>query len=77
MTPVEMLQDPTFKRDLENRIVRHINDEYMRAGMSPPLPKFRNDVVHYDDKTPNKLANRLRAGMRILAKALDEKDASK
>lgn len=77
MTKIELLQNPAFKRSLENRIVRHINDEYMRAGMSPPLPKFRNDVVHYDDKAPNKLASRLRTGMRILAKTLDEKDASK
>lgn len=77
MTKTELLQDKAFKRNLEQRIVRHINDEYMRAGMSPPLPKFKDDAVRYDDKTPNKLASRLRAGMRILAKALDEKEETK
>lgn len=32
MTHFEMLQNPNFKLNLEQRIVRHINDEYMRTG---------------------------------------------
>ncbi len=41
----------------------HINTEYMKAGMSPPLPKFRNDVATYDEANVTKLAKRIRVGL--------------
>ena len=72
-TYMQKLQDPTFKRSLENKIVAHINTEYMKAGMSPPLPKFRNDVATYDEENVTKLAKRIRVGIVLLAQTLDEK----
>ncbi|MHA3061205.1 hypothetical protein ACX1NY_11350 [Acinetobacter sp. ANC 4631] len=72
MTYIEMLQDANFKRRLETKIVAHINDEYMKAGISPPLPKFRNNMVNYDEPSVTKLANRVRTGAVLLAQLLDE-----
>lgn len=77
MTHIDMLKDPAFKRSLENKIVAHINTEYMKAGMSPPLPKFRNDVATYDEANVTKLANRVRTGAVLLAQLLDEKEKIK
>lgn len=77
MTHIEMLQDPDFKRSLENKIVAHINTEYMKAGMSPPVPKFRNNMATYEEANVTKLANRVRTGMVLMAQALDEKDIKK
>ena len=74
---IQQLQDPTFKRSLENKIVAHINTEYMKAGMSPPLPKFRNNMAIYEEANVTKLANRVRTGMVLMAQALDEKDIKK
>ena len=42
---IQQLQDPTFKRSLENKIVAHINHEFSKAGRELPLPKFRDNVV--------------------------------
>ncbi|MHA3104649.1 hypothetical protein [Acinetobacter sp. ANC 3791] len=72
MTHIEMLQNADFKRRFENKIVAHINAEYMKAGMSPPLPKFRNNVANYDEANVTKLANRVRTGAVLLAQLLDE-----
>lgn len=72
MTNIEMLQTPDFKRRLENKIVAHINAEYMKAGMSPPLSKFRNDMANYDEPNVAKLANRVRTGAVLFAQLLDE-----
>lgn len=77
MTHIEMLQDPDFKRSLENKIVAHINTEYMKAGMSPPVPKFRNNMATYEEANVTKLANRVRTGMVLMAQALDEKGNNK
>lgn len=77
MTHIEMLQDPDFKRSLENKIVAHINTEYMKAGMSPPVPKFRNNMATYEEANVTKLANRVRTGMVLFAQALDEKGKPK
>lgn len=77
MTHIEMLQDPDFKRSLENKIVAHINTEYMKAGMSPPVPKFRNNMATYEEANVTKLANRVRTGMVLMAQALDEKENAK
>lgn len=77
MTHLEMLQDPDFKRSLENKIVAHINTEYMKAGMSPPVPKFRNNMAVYEEVNVTKLANRVRTGMVLMAQALDEKENAK
>lgn len=72
MTYLEMLQDADFKRRFENKIVAHINAEYMKVGISPPLPKFRNNVANYDEANVTKLANRVRTGAVLLAQFLDE-----
>lgn len=77
MTHIEMLQNPDFKRSLENKIVAHINTEYMKAGMSPPVPKFRNNMATYEEANVTKLANRVRTGMVLFAQALDEKNQVK
>lgn len=75
MTHVEMLQDPNFKRQLESKIVAHINNEFSKRGLELPLPKFRNNIATYDDPNVAKLATRCRAGAVLFAQLLDEKDA--
>ena len=37
MTHIEMLQNPEFKRSLENKIVAHINTEYKKRGLIAPF----------------------------------------
>ena len=73
MTHVEMLKDPNFKRQLESKIVAHINNEFSKRGLELPLPKFRNNIATYDDPNVAKLATRCRAGAIMLAQLLDEK----
>ena len=77
MTHIEMLKDPNFKRNLDNKIVAHINHEFSKAGRELPLPKFRDNVVTYDDPNVMKLVKRCRAGAILLAQLLDEKEAVK
>lgn len=77
MKHIELLQNPDFKRSLENKIVAHINAEYLKLGISPPLPKFRNNMATYDEANVTKLANRVRTGAVLLAQLLDEKDQVK
>lgn len=77
MTHIEMLQNPNFKRKLENKIVAHINHEFSKSGRELPLPKFRNDMVTYDDANVMKLVNRIRTGAALLAQLLDEKEDAK
>ena len=74
---IQQLQDPTFKRSLENKIVAHINHEFSKAGRELPLPKFRDNVVTYDDPNVMKLVKRCRSGAVLLAQLLDEKEAVK
>lgn len=77
MTHIEMLQNPIFKRKLENKIVAHINHEFSKAGRELPLPKFRNEMVTYEDTNVTKLVNRIRAGAVLFAQLLDEKEDAK
>ena len=77
MTHIEMLKDPNFKRNLDNKIVAHINHEFSKAGRELPLPKFRDNLVTYDDPNVMKLVNRCRTGAVLLAQLLDEKEAMK
>lgn len=78
MTYIEMLRSPNLKRSFERKIVAHINAEYMKVGMSPPLPKFENDMATYAEANVSKLANRVRTGAVLFAQLLDEqKEASK
>jgi hypothetical protein len=78
MTHLDLLRSPNFKRSFERKIVAHINAEYMKAGMSPPLPKFENDMATYAEANVSKLANRVRTGAVLFAQLLDEqKEASK
>lgn len=74
MTHFEMLQSPNFKRSFERKIVAHINEEYLKAGMSPPLPKYVNDMATYAEANVSKLANRVRTGAVLFAQLLDEKE---
>ena len=76
MTNFELLQTQAFKKKLENKIVAHITHEYSKAGLNLPLPKFREDMVTYDEPSAAKMANRLRAGAVLLAQALDEMEAT-
>jgi hypothetical protein len=41
--------------------------------MSPPLPKFRDNMATYDEANVTKMANRIRTGAVLLARLLDEK----
>lgn len=75
MTHIEMLKDPNFKRNLDNKIVAHINHEFSKAGRELPLPKFRDNLVTYDDPNVMKLVNRCRTGALLLAQLLDEKSS--
>ena len=77
MTHIEMLKDPNFKRNLDNKIVAHINHEFSKAGRELPLPKFRDNLVTYDDPNVMKLVKRCRTGAILLAQLLDEKEAVK
>ena len=77
MTHIEMLKDPNFKRNLDNKIVAHINHEFSKAGRELPLPKFRDNLVTYDDPNVMKLVNRCRTGAVLLAQLLDEKETAK
>lgn len=75
MTHIKMLKDPNFKRNLDNKIVAHINHEFSKAGRELPLPKFRDNLVTYDDPNVMKLVNRCRTGALLLAQLLDEKSS--
>lgn len=77
MNALQMLQDPAVKRTFEGKIIAHINAEYMKAGMSPPLPKIRDNMAFYDEENVTKLANRIRTGAVLFAKLLDELNAKK
>nr|WP_279053002.1 hypothetical protein [Acinetobacter tandoii] len=77
MTYIEMLQDPKIKQRLENKLIAHVNSEYLKAGLSPPLPIIRNNMTHYEDAKVTKLANRVRVGIVIFAQLLDEMNKEK
>lgn len=77
MTYIEMLQDPKIKRRLEDKLIAHVNSEYLKAGLSPPLPIIRNNMTNYEDAKVTKLANRVRVGIVILAQLLDEVNQEK
>lgn len=42
--------------------------------LSPPLPKFENDMATYAEANVSKLANRVRTGAVLFAQLLDEKE---
>lgn len=69
---LKLLQTPEFKRKLEDRIIGHINNEYLRVGQSPPLPKLRDNMYHYEDPQATRLANRIRTGAVMLATLMDD-----
>lgn len=79
MTNFELLQTQAFKKKMENKIVAHITHEYSKAGLNLPLPKFREDMVTYDEPSAAKMANRglgELVGAVLLAQALDEMEAT-
>ena len=78
MNHLDLLRSPNFKRSFERKIVAHINAEYMKVGMSPPLPKFENDMATYAEANVSKITNRDRTVAVLFAQLLDEqKEASK
>lgn len=73
MKITEQLQNHTFQKKVEDKIVAHIVTECQKAGIDPlPLPKFRNGFATFDEPKFAKIANHLRHGSVILAQALDE-----
>ena len=71
---IEKLQDPKFMNKTESLIGGHIMSVYRDAGMEPPVPFVQNDIFVYVDQRANKYAKHLRAGMKLLAEALDAKN---
>lgn len=76
MKRIDLLQTPEFKKKLENKIVSHITHEFSKAGLELPLPKFRQNMVEFDQAAAQKMANRLRSGAVLMAQALDEMEKS-
>lgn len=73
----EQLQNQTFQKKIENKIVAYITHECSKSGIDPlPLPKFRDNLATYDDPRFAKMANHVRKGAVLLAQALDEKEAN-
>lgn len=72
MSYTNQLQNTTLKKKMENKIVAHITHEFSKAGLTLPLPKFRDNMVTYDEPAAAKLANRLRTGAMLFAQVLDE-----
>ncbi|MGO3385925.1 MAG: hypothetical protein ACTIMQ_14590, partial [Acinetobacter guillouiae] len=68
----DQLQNTSLKKKMENKIVAHITHEFSKAGLTLPLPKFRDNMVTYDEPAAAKLANRLRTGAMLFAQVLDE-----
>lgn len=77
MTLNEQLQNPTFQKKVEDKIVAYIITECQKAGINPlPLPKFRNGFATFDEPKFAKIANHLRQGSVILAQVLDERETT-
>lgn len=75
MSYTNQLQNTTLKKKMENKIVAHITHEFSKAGLTLPLPKFRDDMATYDEPSAAKMANRLRTGAMLFALVLDEMEA--
>lgn len=76
MTLTDQLQNTPLKKKMENKIVAHVTHEFSKAGLTLPLPKFRDDMATYDEPAAAKMANRLRAGAMLLAQVLDERETT-
>lgn len=76
MSYTNQLQNTTLKKKMENKIVAHITHEFSKAGLTLPLPKFRDNMVTYDEPAAAKLANRLRTGAMLFAQVLDEMETN-
>lgn len=76
MSYTNQLQNTTLKKKMENKIVAHITHEFSKAGLTLPLPKFRDDMVTYDEPAAAKMANRLRTGAMLFAQVLDERESN-
>lgn len=73
----EQLQNPTFQKKVEDKIVAYIITECQKVGIDPlPLPKFRNGFATFDEPKFAKIANHLRQGSVILAQVLDERETT-
>lgn len=75
MSIVQKLKDPKFARKVDDRIVNFLNNEYLKLGTTPPLPKFTNGSLYYTDKKVMRLVERYRTGALILAQMLDQEKA--
>ena len=72
MKTTELLQNPAFSEKLESIISGHIMAVYIKANLTPPVPRWHGDRFVYADSAPEKYERRLREGMKLLAEALDE-----
>lgn len=72
----DQLQNTSLKKKMENKIVAHVTHEFSKAGLTLPLPKFRDEMVTYDEPAAAKLANRLRTGAMLFAQVLDERETT-
>lgn len=68
----DQLQNSPLKKKMENKIVAHVTHEFSKAGLTLPLPKFRDGMAKYDEPAAAKMANRLRTGAMLFAQVLDE-----
>lgn len=72
----EQLQNTSLKKKMENKIVAHVTHEFSKAGLTLPLPKFRDEMATYDEPAAAKMANRLRTGAMLFAQVMDEMETN-
>ena len=65
----------TLKKKFEDKVAAHITHEYSKAGLTLPLPKFRDDMVTYDEPAAAKISNHIRTGAMLFAQVLDEMES--
>jgi hypothetical protein len=70
----ELLNTPEFRKQLDQQIIAHINKEFGRLGLDLPLPKFRDNVLVYDDPRICKLVDRFRTGAGIVMFLMDRNE---
>lgn len=75
MTLTDQLQNTPLKKKMEDKIAAHITHEFSKAGIPLPLPKFRDDMVTYDEPAAAKISNHIRTGAMLFAQVLDEMES--
>lgn len=72
MKTTELLKNPAFSEKLESVLSGHIMSVYIKANLTPPVPRWHCDRFVYADSAPEKYARHLREGMKLLAEELDK-----